>query len=98
MECESVIVVIIHPAPTPCTSPPRLETSVAIQRARKFWFWKGAKVELLDGTSPVFLMRAGSTSIEAFRTGAKASFGDQCAPRRSAAGLTFLNHVTYIVT
>src|SRR5690606_21108 len=45
MLCEVVSVVIIHPAPTDCTSPPRLDTSVASHSMRKVSCRKGASME-----------------------------------------------------
>jgi hypothetical protein len=41
------MVVIIQPAPTVCMSPPKLDASVAVQRARKLACRNGAKGETL---------------------------------------------------
>ncbi|MNL87750.1 hypothetical protein D3C87_2170730 [compost metagenome] len=50
MLCESVSVVIIHPAPTDCTSPPRFDTSVASHNSRNVSFRNGANT---DGRSAI---------------------------------------------
>ena len=43
--CDVVSVVIIQPAPTDCTSPPRFDTSVASQSSRKVSWRKGARTD-----------------------------------------------------
>jgi hypothetical protein len=45
MLAEVVIVVIIQAAPTACTSPPKLETRLASQIARKIGLLSGARAE-----------------------------------------------------
>ena len=45
MLAEVVIVVIIHAAPTACTSPPKFEARLASQIARNVGFLSGARAE-----------------------------------------------------
>ena len=57
MLAEVVIVVIIQAAPTACTSPPKFETRLASQIARKIGLLSGARAEA-RGLGAVSMARA----------------------------------------
>src|SRR5690554_2038550 len=64
MLCESVSVVIIQPAPTDWTNPPRLETSVASHSSRNVSCLKGASSDGLSDISLSFRSRVSTSSAE----------------------------------